>query len=65
MDTFFLGDALRSLNFIPTLSLVRKLGGADVKGEKFITFEEFLATVQQLKNMKDMGGFEVFVECLR
>merc|ERR1711963_913141 len=65
MDTFYLGDALRSLNFIPTLEMVRKLGGNIKKGENFITIEEFLPIVHEISQTKDMGSYEVFVECLR
>ena len=65
MDMFYLGEALRSLNFIPTLAVVKKLGGTLKKGEKFISIEEFLPIVHDIGNMKDMGSYEVFVECLR
>ena len=65
LDTFYLGDALRALNYIPTNELVEKLGGTLKKGEKYITIEEFLPIIQQLNRTKDMGNYEVFVECLR
>ena len=65
MDTFYLGDALRALNYIPTNELVEKLGGTLKKGEKYITIEEFLPIILQLNRTKDMGNYEVFVECLR
>lgn len=65
MDMFYLGDALRSLDFIPTLTLVEKLGGTKDKGQKYITIEEFLPIVHQVANTKDMGNYEVFVECFR
>ena len=65
MDAFYLGDALRSLSFIPTLALVEKMGGTSKKGEKSISIEEFLPIVSDVANTKDMGSYEVFVECLR
>lgn len=65
MDMFYLGDALRSLDFIPTLTLVEKLGGTKVKGQKYISIEDFLPIVYQVANTKDMGSYEVFVECFR
>ena len=65
MDTFYLGDALRALNYIPTNELVEKLGGTLKKGEKFITIDDFLPIILQLNNTKDMGNYDVFVECLR
>ena len=65
LDSFYLGDALRALNFIPTVHLVRELGGSEKKGDKFISFEEFLPIVQKVKCTKDVGHYEIFVECLR
>ena len=65
LDTFYLGDALRALNYIPTNELVEKLGGTLKKGEKYITIEDFLPIILQLNRTKDMGNYEVFVECLR
>ena len=65
LDTFYLGDALRSLNYIPTNELVEKLGGTPKKGEKYITIDDFLPIILQLNNTKDMGNYDVFVECLR
>jgi myosin light chain 6 len=35
------------------------------KGEKFVSVEEFLPLVAELKKTKDRGSYEVFVECLR
>ena len=52
MDTYYLGDALRALNYIPTNFLVEKLGGTQKKGEKYITIEEFLPIIVQLNNTK-------------
>ena len=65
MDLYYLGDALRSLGYIPTLAVVEKLGGTKTKGEGFLNIDEFLPIVDQVSNLKDMGNLEVFVECLR
>merc|ERR1711971_204149 len=65
MDLYYLGDALRSLGYIPTLAVVEKLGGTKAKGEGFLNIDEFLPIVDQVSNLKDMGNLEVFVECLR
>ena len=65
MDLYYLGDALRSLGYIPTLAVVEKLGGTKTKGEGFLNIEEFLPIVDKVSNLKDMGNLEVFVECLR
>ncbi len=65
MDAFYLGDALRALNLNPTMKMVEKLGGTAKRGEKTLTIEEFLPIVEDVKKTKDMGNYEVFVECLR
>ena len=65
MDLYYLGDALRSLGYIPTLAVVEKLGGTKTKGEGFLNIDDFLPIVDQVCNLKDMGNLEVFVECLR
>ena len=65
MDSFYLGDALRSLDFIPTLALIEKLGGTTKRFEKYITIEEFLPIIHDVNHMKDMGNYDIFVECLR
>ena len=66
MDTYYLEDALRALNFIPTKAYVGNLGGGTLrKGEKYISVDEFLTMVVDLKNATDVGNYEIFVECLR
>ena len=67
MDTYYLEDALRALNFIPTKGYVENLGGGGTlkKGENYISVDEFLTMVVELNNAKDMGNYEIFVECLR
>ena len=65
MDAFYLGDALRALDFIPTLSMIEKLGGKTKRSQNFFTLEEFLPIVHDVSHMNDMGNYEIFVECLR
>merc|ERR1711893_179560 len=59
MDLFYLGDVLRGLN------LIEKLGGTKKKGEKFLKLEEFYPIYRDVKNSKDTGSFEDFIECLK
>ena len=35
------------------------------KGKGFLNVDEFLSVVNEVKNLKDMGNYDVFVECLR
>merc|ERR1712140_135383 len=65
MDMFYLGDCLRGLNLNPTLKMIDKLGGAKKKGEKFLKLEEFYPIYKEVKNSKDTGSFEDFIECLK
>merc|ERR1712020_191202 len=65
MDLFYLGDVLRGLNLNPTLKMIEKLGGAKKKGEKFLKLEEFYPIYKEVKNSKDTGSFEDFIECLK
>merc|ERR1712168_1203964 len=52
MDLFYLGDCLRGLNLNPTLKMIDKL-------------EEFYPIYKEVKNSKDTGSFEDFIECLK
>ena len=61
MDTYYLGDALRALNYIPTNFLVEKLGGTQKKGEKYITIEEFLPIIVQLNNTKGRWSITITI----
>ena len=81
MDLFYLGDCLRGLNLNPTLKMIEKLGGTKKKGEKFLKLEEvtrlssrvetktvyfqFYPVYKEVKNSKDTGSFEDFIECLK
>merc|ERR1712241_1452335 len=61
----YLGDCLRGLNLNPTLKMIEKLGGTKKKGEKFLKLEEFYPVYKEVKNSKDTGSFEDFIECLK
>lgn len=65
MDAFYLGDALRALELSPTLAVVEKVGGTKKKGEKAFTIEEFLPIFGQVKNQKESGTYEDFIEGLK
>ena len=65
LDCFFLGDLLRALGLNPTQGLIEKLGGTKKKGEKTISFEEFLPVFSQARKDKDCGVYEDFIECLK
>ncbi|XP_013773753.1 myosin, essential light chain-like [Limulus polyphemus] len=60
-----LGDLLRSLDLKPTIETIMKNGGTKKKGERVITFEEFLPIYSQLKKDKDIGTKEDFMEGLK
>merc|ERR1712080_85982 len=54
----FEGKARMDMFYLnPTLKMIEKLGGAKKKGEKYIKLE--------VKNSKDQGSFEDFIECLK
>jgi Ca2+-binding EF-hand superfamily protein len=65
MDAFYLGDCLRALNLNPTNATVDKMGGTKLKKQKYFKVEEFLPIFAEVKNGKDEGGNEDFMECLR
>jgi len=65
VDYFNLGDLLRSLDLRPTQAMIEKSGGTKKKGEKKITFEEFLPIYSQIKKEKEVGAFEDFMEGLK
>merc|ERR1711944_66482 len=65
MDLFYLGDCLRGLNLNPTLKMNENLGGTKKKGDKFLKLEEFYPIYKEVKNSKDTGSFEDFIECLK
>jgi len=65
VDYVNLGDLLRSLDLRPTQAMVEKSGGTKKKGEKKMTFEEFLPIYSQTKKEKEVGAFEDFMEGLK
>jgi len=65
VDAARLGDLLRSLDLRPTSGLVEKSGGTKKKGEKLLSFEEFLPIYSQVKKDKDTGAYEDFMEGLK
>jgi myosin light chain 6 len=65
IDARDLGDLLRSLDVRPTLATIEKNGGTKRKGEKKLTFEEFLPIYSQIKKDKDVGAYEDFIEGLK
>jgi len=65
VDYVNLGDLLRSLDLRPTNATIEKNGGTKKKGEKKMTFEEFLPIFSQVKKEKDVGAFEDFMEGLK
>jgi len=65
VDYVNLGDLLRSLDTRPTQAMIEKSGGTKKKGEKKMTFEEFLPIYSQIKKEKEVGAFEDFMEGLK
>lgn len=65
VDAYYIGDMLRALNLNPSLAQIEKLGGTKLKKQKFIKVEEFLPIFAEVKNDKDKGGFDDFMECLK
>ncbi|KFM69046.1 Myosin light chain alkali, partial [Stegodyphus mimosarum] len=65
IDAKDLGDLLRSLDCKPTLATIKKNGGSEKKGEKKLTFEEFLPIYSQIRKEKEIGTLEDFMEGLK
>jgi len=65
VDYFNLGDLLRSLDTRPTNAIIEKSGGTKKKGQKTMSFEEFLPIYSQVKKDKDTGAYEDLVEGLK
>ncbi|XP_054162575.1 myosin light chain 1-like [Oppia nitens] len=65
VDYVNLGDLLRSLDLRPTQAMIEKGGGTKKKGEKTMSFEEFLPIYSQIKKEKEVGAFEDFMEGLK
>ncbi|KAG8332492.1 myosin light chain alkali-like [Homalodisca vitripennis] len=58
-------NAIRGLNLNPTIHLVNNLGGSETRGEVFKSFNEFLKIYEAVRDDKNQGGFQDFVECLK
>ncbi|CAG2176122.1 unnamed protein product [Oppiella nova] len=65
VDYVNLCDLLRSLDLRPTCAMIEKNGGTKKKGEKKMSFEEFLPIYSQVKKEKEVGAFEDFMEGLK
>lgn len=56
---------LRALNCNPTNALIDKVGQTKKRNEKLLTLDEFLPIYAQVKNQKEQGCYEDFLECLK
>jgi len=67
IDGTQIGDVVRAGGLKPTQAMVAKAAGQEYKrkGEKRLTFEEFLPIYEQLAKEKEMGTYADFVEGLR
>ena len=65
VDAFLLGDLIRSLDQRPTCAAIEKAGGTKKKGEKMLSFEEFLPIYSQIKKDKDCGAYEDLAEGMK
>jgi len=67
IDAIYIGSVARACGLKPTNEMVAKAAGADYKkkGEKKLTFEEWLPIFEQLKGMKEAGTFADYMEGLK
>lgn len=67
IDGTQIGDVVRAGGLKPTNAMVVKASGQEFKrkGEKRLTFEEFLPIYEQLSKEKEQGTYADFVEGLR
>jgi len=67
IDGTQIGDVVRAAGLKPTNAMVTKASGQEFKrkGEKRITFEEWLPIYEQLTKEKEQGGFADFLEGLK
>ncbi|GMS88489.1 hypothetical protein PENTCL1PPCAC_10664, partial [Pristionchus entomophagus] len=67
IDGLQIGDVVRAAGLKPTQAMVIKASGQEFKrkGEKRITFEEWLPIYEQLTKEKEVGTYADFVEGLK
>ncbi|UJR25665.1 hypothetical protein I4U23_007016 [Adineta vaga] len=67
VDSFYIGDMLRSLGLYPTQAECEKRGQTKKTGEKSLKVEEFLPIVSEFYKMpaKNFGTYEDFMEGLK
>ncbi|XP_017779504.1 PREDICTED: myosin light chain alkali-like isoform X2 [Nicrophorus vespilloides] len=66
MDSLMLGDLLRAVNINPSLERMKAFGIGKKAGEKTFNTDECLKIYSELKKeVKDMGCYEDFIECLK
>ncbi|XP_044756537.1 myosin light chain alkali-like [Coccinella septempunctata] len=66
LDGTMLGKFMRCMNLNPSLARLEELGATKKPGEKSFKVEEVLPMISQLKKeVKDMGCYEDFIECLK
>ncbi|KAL4002150.1 EF-hand domain family protein [Acanthocheilonema viteae] len=67
IDGTQIGDVVRAAGLKPTNAMVVKASGSEYKrkGEKRITFEEWMPIYEQLSKEKEQGTFQDFVEGLK
>ncbi|CDW56419.1 Alkali myosin light chain long isoform [Trichuris trichiura] len=67
IDGTQIGSVVRALGLKPTNAMVHKAAGEEYKrkGEKRITFEEFMPIYEQLTKEKEVGSYHDYLEGLR
>ena len=67
IDGTQIGDVVRACGLKPTNAMVTKASGQEYKrkGEKRLTFEEWLPIYEQLSKEKEVGNFADFMEGLK
>jgi Ca2+-binding EF-hand superfamily protein len=67
IDCLQIGDVVRAAGLKPTNAMITKASGQEYKrkGEKRLTFEEWLPIYEQLTKEKEQGSFHDFMEGLK
>ncbi|XP_045465497.1 myosin light chain alkali-like [Harmonia axyridis] len=66
LDSTLLGKLVRGMNLNPSLARLEEFGVSKNEGEKKFKLEEVLPIISALKKeVKDMGCYEDFIECLK